>query len=143
MSIPTVSLPTAQLLKEAGFPQDTSFYWSWSKQKKYILNQEIPGAIEEVSFLCHVDDYLKIKHYKTENPREWYAAPSTDEILAELPDKISHDNKIGFLIIRKRGKYFDVYYLRPNFILDRSFTDLILCEALAACWLWLKKEGLI
>lgn len=143
MPINTVSLPTAKLLKKAGFPQDTSFYWSWSKQKKYILNQEIPGAIEEVSFLCHVDDYLIIKHYKTENPREWYAAPTTDEILAKLPKVL---NGFEFRITGLIGDMWDVCYWEIGHEDERIFENFMnkfLCEALAACWLWLRKEGLV
>lgn len=123
MSIPTVSLPTAQLLKEAGFKQDTDFHWRhWSQGGTESGNEVIymkQGLGEMDCWLC--------------------AAPSTDEILAKLPDEIKEFD----LIITKSPHDFGVCYCNVMNDLLVSTPNPVLCEALAASWLWLRKEGLI
>lgn len=138
--IKTVSLETAKLLKDNGFSQE--------KSEKHWVDLNFSGARGTLkpyamSFL-HGDkpwdkESLYSKHYLA-------SAPSTDELLEELPDMVNFKNFNGMLIIQKRLKYFDVYYRRfsgngyfPKNI--RGYESLP--EALAQMWLYLKKEGFI
>lgn len=109
--IKTVSLETAKLLKENGFRQDTEKVWlKLGAQDGFCLADK---------------DFLDI-HYGN----EWYAAPTTDELLEELPD--------GVRIYKSQGE-FNIFLTNamPPFISHK-----ILPEALSILWLYLKKEVL-
>ncbi len=136
MPIKTVSLETARKLKESGFRQDTTFWW---------IN--VPNGT----------------HYKTYNDFGWqleygyygfierFSAPTTDEILKELPKWIkSPEHGLADFLITKGPKNYTVMYLNcyyfPHARMTKyciKFVHKELCEALASMWLHLKKEGLL
>lgn len=107
--IRTVSLETAKKLKDEGFIQGTDLFWT-----------EVDGSfqITPMRGIIHDD----------------YAAPTTDELLEELPWEINMNEltiekgRLGFLI-----KYGEI----------SIYEQKELCECLAQMWLFLKKEGLL
>lgn len=107
MAVKTTSLETSKMLKEARFRQDTEyhFYRMSSNEKPFIGSRDITWQ-----------NYII------------FAAPTTDELLEELPTNLIlqyfDDNYTGMAM----GDYTDLFR-DPN--------------KLADCWLWLKKEGLI
>lgn len=136
----TVRLQTAKLLKEAGFPQNTTWYWHFN---------EVYGG----------------NHINLHNDGNNCAAPTTDELLEELPDTLNYNKRKLRLHITRGimgkdhndkiiGRAFQVFYginawneltavgyKRPW--IDKYFICESLPEALAQMYLWLKKEGLI
>lgn len=124
--INTVSLETAQLLKEAGFKQETYFHWDKSQ--------------------AHPPTFLLETGYKGISD---YAAPTTDELLEELPTQIvNKDGMAQWLKITPIGGDWMVVYdpvdegITKNFIWCGQ-TKRLLCEALATMYIWLKKQGLL
>jgi hypothetical protein len=93
MSIKTVSLETSKLLKEAGFPQDSHHSWE-------IIAPHLKGKCVFITERPHIDN-------------EQYSAPTTDELLAELPWELNGDclvvekGSLGWLV--KYGKEFQLY----------------------------------
>ena len=137
----TVTRETAKQLKEAGFPQDTYFF--------YTKNGE------------------RVTPMDMHNQHLYYAAPTADEVLDQLPttvrfpnggDKrnwqnVSHIPKkeleemrfIGLLGINKPNKWvvlYQTYIILGNEIKASTGSDN-LAEAAALMWLYLKKEGLL
>lgn len=130
-----VSLEQAKQLKKAGFPQDTVY-----KYYQVIVTGEvklIAGDFED----------LKVggKHTRT------FAAPMTDELRAQLPDKIK--NRFVKLEIRTLGRSTHMPMLveeslkpvtkdqqfHPDYN-ELTFDDLdrfeTLANALSVLWLW-------
>lgn len=118
--IKTVTLETAKALKEAGFPQITDLFWT-----------EMDGSM-------HITEMRGIIH-------DDYAAPTSEEILEELASGIR---------IKAHHLYLQMGKMTDNLftVSYRSMTDIemdiqkdaeSLPEALAAMWLYLKKEGLL
>lgn len=125
MSIKTVSIETAKLLKEAGFPQRTGMVW-----RKYQ------------GWICEPieNDYAEKGWYSVEIEEK--AAPTTDELLEELPyDQITiAHNRDGFYVgCYKTGK------IDPcdsgEFMI--GFRNILLSEALARMFLHLKQQNLL
>ena len=118
--IQTVSLETAKLLKEAGFRQDTEMFWYPN-----------PNGTTW--------DYILVtKDFKRVSGGLIYtAAPTTDELLEELPSRLNEHS--GVLLIFKETDAYEVCYGGH----DNRFINVSLPEALAQCWLWLRKEKLI
>lgn len=114
--IKTCSLETAKKLKEAGFPQSSGkIYWHWVKfdDEKHVILW--PNASEpDVVFA---------------------AAPTSDEILEELPFGAGW-NKLRIVRLAN-GAYTVSYGLPPEFVNES------LSEALAQMWLYLKQQGLL
>lgn len=134
-----VTFEQAKLLKYAGFPQDTAY-----KYHQVIVTGEvklIAGDFEE----------LTIGGKQTRA----FAAPMTDEIREQLPDKIN--DRYVKLEIRTLGRYTNMPMLveetlhavrrdqmyRPNYN-DLAFEEEnplgTLANALSALWLWLKEQ---
>lgn len=143
MSIKTVSLETAKMLKEAGFTQDNiGFYYLTSTSLKYILNQPIPNSLHETSFLASHEDH---RRWTMKEDFYNYAAPTIDELLEELPFRLRmEDDDYWFQIQKIKDRTYDVRYTNHN------HRDTIcieqhkyLSEAVAKMYLWLKKEGLL
>lgn len=133
MSIKTTTLETSKLIREAGFRQDTEFY--------YLPDSPVYRP-NTVWFKEQLD-------FKAMKNREIYAAPTTDELLEELPEIITLKGK-GFgssvetkcvLVMGKVNGEWRISY--RNQIAHVNREDESLPEALAAMWLWLKKEGLL
>lgn len=133
--IKTTSLETSKLLKDNGFPQD--------KPEKHWVDINFSGARGPLKpyampFL-HGDkpwdkESLYSKHYLA-------AAPTTDELLEELPYYVINKNgETGALVMGKPSNIFNVQY-RPKG--SPVFKDQSLPEALSQCWLYLKREGLL
>lgn len=148
--IQTTTLKTSQLLKEAGFKQDTGLYWfafgngihEWQLTNNILSKENIKGwrAFE-----------------KSNKETIMYAAPITDELLSELPAGTMSKSKVvcqfEINMFGKPRKYRVQYRcLHKDTYNDRcTYLDLPLdaiCneslpEALASMWLHLKKENLI
>lgn len=136
--ITTVSLPTARLLKESGFRQECEFYYTHpycmtiKECRENGHNAQIGKAIP----------YVKNKNKWTRFPynasltEEKIAAPTTDELIAELPER---------LIIEKfpYGHKVSVPYLSLPGDAVFFFEGKFLCEALAKMYLHLAKENLL
>ena len=110
----TISVETAKLLKKAGFwNKNAKFYWSDS--------HDLPG---------------------------------TDDLLEELPvtivkDKYAYHLKIDKMVVSGTNNeviYWVTYYFygdNRTLSKERGEVDFTLPEALAQCWLMLKKEKLL
>lgn len=115
MSIQTVSLETAKMLKEEGFRQDAIFNWCIPQSEFRCQDPHVPHQFD-----CMTNKKL-------------CSAPTSDELFEELPMAIE---------INKGLKYRVSYYM--SFKRDNvSFLRESLPECLAQMWLWLKKEKLI
>ena len=138
MPIKCVSLEMSKKLKEAGFRQDTELYWAEYKMPEGRLFSKIE----------------KLQDQPKERPKNAMipcvfsgSAPTTDELLAELPDFISKD-KHYYLHIEKCVGY-RVYYSKEFGHLIHSALGQIhhknesLPEALGEMYLFLAKEGLL
>lgn len=125
----TVSLETAKQLKEAGFSQDSPFNW-------VEYSSEYMPKVFFSEYGLDTVRYIKI-----------CSAPTTDELLEELPITIPYFDKQGNLGMCKHEKGYSVYYEVENDYEKSSifnvFVNESLPEALAQMWLWLKKEGLL
>lgn len=140
--IKTVSLETAKRLKEAGFRQDkSSFYSVYSgdnRQKGYEGYQPHWMIVDS--------NCASARRNNTKNekwPDEQIAMPNTDELLEELPKIL---NGFEFRITGLIGDMWDVSYWEIGHKDERifeNFMNKLLPEALAQMWLHLKKEGLL
>ena len=128
--IQTVSLETAKLLKEEGFPQETALFYRVD---------EFGNVFERNAN----EDPLKMQ--KVLGTNIYYAKPTTDELLEELPREIRHKEAREIQPLR-------IYFGRKDLSVEYhlAFTlALHICqhkelpEALAQMWLWLKKENLL
>lgn len=132
-----VSFEQAKLLKKAGFPQDTVY-----KYYQVIVTGEvklIAGNYEDLT--------VGGKHTRV------FAAPVTDELYVQLPDKIN--GRYVKLEIRTIGVYMNMpmmaeetvnevargHQFHPDFnalMLDGTSRLASLSRAMAELWLWLK-----
>lgn len=121
-----VDLEIAKELKENGFPQKGFFWWHCYKSSdfcryqnslQYRQNEQIPE-----------DSGLAIDYF----------APTSDEILKELPDLLVLKYITLQLEITKQENKYSVSYED-----DPLFVDKKLSNSLAKMWLVLKKEGYI
>lgn len=138
--IKTVSLDTAKKLKEVGFKQNSALYWF-----------AFGHGVREWQITDRILDNKSIKGWRNfeNNNREtvMYAAPTSDEILEELPCNIKKERRIYWLKIKKDKEGFLIYYV-DDYGGDEMdelavFQEVILCESLAAMWLYLKQQGLL
>lgn len=125
--IKTTSLETSKLLKENGFRQDSHFFYSVNPRPK-----EQRTISELDSFLHCITNNMKIPCDDL-----YFSAPTTDELLEELPCLINDKSDGCRLNIDKVITRYQVRY--GNYV---EFRDKELPEALAKMWLYLKKEGL-
>lgn len=123
--IKTVSLKTAEALKESGWKKETYF-------ADYLQKAETVNWMKEHVRGLRRDDFIYL--------------PTTDELLEELPCDI---NGLGLLVCKIDAGNDGIYYVSyENCITRFSLTTNVLKneslpEALAAMWLYLVKEGLI
>ena len=127
-----VDLEIAKELKENGFSQGENFYW--------IIEQNKP-------FLWLCDYYIEMDGefglFGEWNKLETYYAPTSDEILKELPNFITIENYVCILHInRALGGTFYVYYGGVTKI-SPVFKDKKLSNILSELWIWGRKEGYI
>lgn len=130
MTIQTTTLETSRLMKEAGFPQETRLYWGntiHSDGTISIINL-FERNQKDIPMMYPFRMVDEIYSFRQSEFNELYAAPTTDEILAELPD--------GIRINKLRSFYFVA--------VDKwSGSDTVLPEVLAKMWLDLKSQGLL
>lgn len=127
--IKKVCLETAKALKNAGFRQEgINSYWN---------NYENPDIESKV---CS-EGYPKSAWAVSET----YAAPTSDEILEELPYSLRFTESDYWLWVTKlkhgtyEVRYTDAFHRKVK----RITQDESLPEALAQMWLFLRKEKLI
>lgn len=129
MPISTTNLETSKLLKEAGLNQTIKpgdWYWVEIRSGWKLFHQD------------EGEDNVSTAPYR------WCKAFLTDELLAELPADLFEGEYRLTLTIQKELECFNVFYHHPSFnFKDVNFESLSLPEALAICYLWLKKENLI
>lgn len=155
-----VDLEIAKELKENGFPQETYFYhtpgrfqygWdgdyelyddgSWS-----IVNYnpiEYNNWLKDKDAMKTDNDYFITEEREKELKSQVCSAPTSDEMLKELPKTISH---FGCLTIMEGMEYnWTVCYLSNGEYTHKSINenDNKLSNALAKMWLSLKKKGYI
>jgi len=133
--IRTVSLETAKLLKENGFRQDSyHFYYPILEHEVRMVKEPYERAVSfptgktlrwELA-MGYEEDYCG-------NDVDKIAAPTTDEFLEELP--------AGTSIRKQFSLGFEVW--NPYIKSGRLFINESLPEALAQCWIYLKKEGFL
>lgn len=146
--IPTVSLETAKLLKENGFPQDTESTWvhgdrccnNHNKRQEFKELQLSRTMIVNCT-ICVINIY------------ETFSAPTTDELLAKFPSGINKPRIVALEIwTYGHPRKYCVQYRPTDYrtkkdlsycIPFESFSNELLCESLALTWLYLKKEGLL
>lgn len=126
--ISTTTLETSKLLRDAGFKQ-FGIGFAWAKVYRAT------GWIDEIvknNFQADI---------------EFIAAPTSDELLEELPASIERDKCTCTITITKwnRENQWRIAYCGGEWEDEDkvSFQADTLPEALAAMWLWLKKEGLL
>lgn len=128
----TVSLELAQSLKEAGFPQDTHFYITFDK----FENTE--------KLVTYSRALIDGKEHKKHIRDDWYAAPTAEEILEQLPasviDKETRENTP--LRIYRGSDWLVSYHVTFN----RPFLeakDKCLAEAAGKMYLYLVENHLL
>lgn len=129
----TTSLITSQMLRDAGFPQETHIFWEYG-------HPSMKGQWEQKEW------YLSDYYVRSEKS---IASPSVDEILDKIPkNNIRIDNKMMWLKIEitSNGPTQLIWcvgcgeYNKGMWI---SKDDTILVEALAKFWLYLNQQGLL
>lgn len=125
--IKKVTLETAIQLKNAGFIQD-------SISKFYVNRKDQRGRDN-----WNIEDLYTFPRDKV---KEYYAAPTSDEILEELPETIHIKGvETWWLTIEKCNGVYVCFYDGYE---DKSYQENeSLPEAPAKMYLWLKAEGLI
>ena len=119
-----VSLELAKQLKEAGYKQKGYFYWikPTGKNRKYILiNKDTYGFCLD----------------KTCNHQP-IVTPTIAELLNQLPCRIEKNQCGYWLMIESYTQSFLVYYICSQRLCETQ--DILLSNALAKMWLYLKKE---
>jgi len=146
MMLKTTSLETSKLLKEAGFKQE-GIECIWAEF--YNTSSNVPTTL--LSSLLGVEELEDFKERNYLKDVKFFAAPTTDELLEELPK----DGSISILPWMDEGAYgryekevfcgYAVWYrgFQEKKQHNRPFKNTDLCESLAQCWLWLKKENLL
>lgn len=131
--IKTVTLETAKALKEAGFRQETDFYWS---QLHYSRPNELPKIVHESD--C-----------RHKEQRDLFSAPSSDEILELLPHTVTKPGYSQLYLLTLWKENANEYHVAYSPLWELShfeaqtFSGDNPAEILAAMWLYLKKEGLL
>lgn len=132
-----VDLKLAKELKENGFPQNTVYFYArWNS--KVIIS-------EQWDLITQPFDSNTLQ-------KPYYSAPTSDEILKELPREIKDSSFQRFyhLKIEQSPIHDEMYFISYGITnQDRAWmetyhtSDKKLSNALAKTWLDLKKEGYI
>lgn len=144
-------LKIAKELKEAGFPQNSMFYFMRQDELDFEVGNVNPISRKEWAlsliiskdkkeeFLAdfgHPDKWMGIQ------PEHFISAPFSGEVLKELPKEIE-DKFCYFLEILCLSLSYNVFYQSGNKYELIGFHDKKLSNSLAKMWLYLKKEGYI
>lgn len=128
--IKTVSLETAKKLKEAGFRHGTYLCWTtWSEYASMGIGTDL-------------GPYYRMQGYQ-DFILDWVSAPTTDELLEELPYRITRENYIAELWIHKNSSDYVVCYTGQPHTDNKYFENESLPEALASMWIYLKQQDLL
>lgn len=120
-----VSLETAEKLKAAGWVKKTQFCY---------------GMHEENARLIYLYYCLNVHT----DIQKLYEAPTTDEIMADLPKSITlKSQKCELAMFKKNNSYEIGYFMGEFYQYAIAYEDKQLCEALAELWLWAKSSGYI
>lgn len=130
----TTSLELSQQLKEAGYPQESHFWWFKQLGTEDTSDPAFGGYDEWVL----VESAAIDEGYMAQDRA--FASPTADEILEKLPSSIVNDY---FWIEKKSWGY--AVHLYPHGSPDSKHEEQgkTLADAAAKCWLYLKKEGLL
>lgn len=119
----------------------------------YAVDLEIAKELNENGFFQETEYYFVNNHFEHKTNAQFannydrkYSAPTSDEILKELPSRIiSKSNQcLYFLTIYKSYNTFHVaYYNEARSESLTLFNQKQLSNGLAKMWLYLKKEGYI
>lgn len=142
-----VDLELARELKEAGFPQETLFYFVDGNITTDVVNEiEYDSAINCPDFNAQCSQDCSKCKYGEKIEHKVYSAPFSDEIIKELPRKLFGCH----LSIDRTGLAYYVWYVPIGTDVDKRPKDFVpgnmgykLSTALARMWLHLKKEGYI
>lgn len=142
-----VSRELAEKLKEADFPQNTQWFWRFSK----------PAGLSKI-YYCEDMRYDNERfkgpmHQRFREDNEFFAAPMTDELLEQLPTTIVLPNSKGRAYLEAQWSDYRTcrYDYRDGYgsVLD----DLVdfpddphnwykkNADALAYLWIWCKENG--
>lgn len=128
----TVSLELSKQLKEAGYPQESYFYW-----EKWVTE-------EEGYSLLH---YISITEWNEDDKNRMFTSPTADEILDQLPISVKTNEIHFFIKLYKSGIYWIISYLQKD--LTEVYKNLYqtssesIADAAAKMWLYLKKNNLL
>lgn len=128
--IKTTSLETSKLLKENGYPQNKSSFYSVDTRD----NRQKDYSGYKPHWMIVDAECARTRQSNTKNdewPDEQIAMPNTDELLEELPFN-TRILKLNFSFEVECG----------NITYHKKIINESLPEALSAMWLHLKKEGL-
>jgi len=132
-----VDLELAKELKENGFPQDSEFYWNLHKAggSAFPLDDNLNKKLASYKEKIGIDGVC----YAT------YSAPTSDELLKELPKEI---NDYILEIVRYEDGTIEADYCRnlwrsedTEYLIQSKKLFYKLSNALGILWLDLKKEG--
>ena len=126
------SLPLSKKLKEAGFPQDTNFF--------YVIPY---GARRSTVAFFTTIYWVSVtgERYTDAFSEVVCAAPMFDEIMRQLPTMIKYDGNIYDLILESRedGIILKYKYAWGNGIVKWA-SSKVLADAAARIYLWVAKR---
>jgi hypothetical protein len=135
MAIKTVGLETAKALKDAGFRQDSYF---WYEENPRPLEQRTDSELPHILFVNKSPGIGKV-----------YAAPTSDELLEEIV-KIEYVSAgfPAFMMFYGLNGQWNVCFRNPPLSWTQKGSQEVgihkeLPEALAKMYLFLVKEGLL
>ena len=125
-----VSLETAKKLKTAGWKKPTAL--AWVKHSPWFLaeNKELPEW-----------ELVPVSIFDIRGYEESYYAPTAEEVLRELPEKIDLNEwrrDLQFIFISPEKGKWEVSYGQ-----FKKFKNKSLAEAAAQMWLWCVEQGYI
>ncbi len=137
----TVSLELSKRLKEAGYPQKDS-WWSWMKYKPFQIKRDK---------LKDEDQYFLGGEFFKGIREDYFASPTADEILDQLPQHIEGKGWVR-IWTGTSGESGRGYHLGYSKILSeggwvtiesQADSEDTLADAAAKMWLYLKENELI
>lgn len=126
-SMKTVSLELSKQLKEAGYPQNMDWIYSW-----YCSESDC----EERELQTRDDNYCE----SCGRVVEVILSPTADEILEQLPARLKDGDELE--MIKYPEKYVVGYWHEAD-QWSMAEEDISLADSAAKMWLYLKKEGLL
>lgn len=129
------SLEISKQLKEAGFPQITTFY--------HVQYSDDPQT-NRSTLARHQDLSVEYKHPDKEHDGRRFAAPTAEEVLDQLPTNSSCNKGSSVWVVKYWwGEHPDPLREADSTTHWHAEKDKSLSEAAAKMWLYLKKEGLL